>query len=268
MNTVRTWTGFWVLFYASIKYLETRRFKYFLLVFTAPLFHLGYFVMALPIWAVLFLPLKRYWILLVYLASFAFSFITPEFVTSRLQLLEVGVEKVDAYSVEERATVESRIATYGKSAWYKIYEKSGIVEWAIVGIVVIFLINGDYINRMNHLEGLLFSAGLASKVLSNSTWFLFALNNRSGVIADLFILAAIVIYWQRHYEQGEKINLYPLLRPLLYAAVLIIIPVFVYYLSNTMEYLSAYILFLPEIAWFSEDLRITIRGLIGELLGI
>lgn len=271
MNTVRTWTGFWVLFYAVIQFHETKRLKYFFLIFTAPLFHLGYFVMALPIWAVVFLPLKRYWIMIAYLASFSFSFITPEFVTSRLQVLEVGQEKVQSYYVEEQATVEGRIEQYsvgGNIRWYRVYRKSGLMAWATVLIALVFLINGDYLKRMNSLESLLFSAGLTSKVLSNTTWFLYAVSNRSGVIADLFILAAIIIYWQRYYKAGKPLRLHPLLQPILYLSVLIILPGFFYYLSNTLEYLSAYILFLPELAWASEEVRITIRGLLGIILGI
>jgi hypothetical protein len=268
MNTVRTWTGFWVLFYGVIQYHDTRRWKYLFLVLSAPFFHIGYFVMALPVWAVVFLPLKRYWIMVVYIASFFVSFVSPQSVVNQLQQLERGEEKVRGYYVEEKASVADRIQRQSKNRWYKIYWKSGIVEWAVVGVAVIFLLNGDYLRRMDSLEGLLFSAGLTSKVLSNATWFLYALSNRSGVIANLFILAAITLYWQRHYASGEALSLPPWLRPLLYMAILFIVPVFVFYLSNTLEYLSAYILFFPEVAWFSEELRMTIRELIGKLLGI
>ena len=192
MNTVRTWTGFWVLFYATLQYHDTKRLKYLLLIFTAPLFHLGYFIMALPVWGVIFLPLKRYWIMVAYLASFSFSFVTPEFVTSRLQVLEVGAEKAHDYRAEEKATIASRTEKFSRdgSRWYRVYKKSGIMEWAVVGITLVFLLSGDYLRRMNSLEGLLFSAGLASKVLSNTSWFLYAVSNRSGAIASLFILAA------------------------------------------------------------------------------
>jgi len=270
MNTVRTWTGFWVLFYATLQYHDTKRLKYLLLIFTAPLFHLGYFIMALPVWGVIFLPLKRYWIMVAYLASFSFSFVTPEFVTSRLQVLEVGAEKAHDYRAEEKATIASRTEKFSRdgSRWYRVYKKSGIMEWAVVGITLVFLLSGDYLRRMNSLEGLLFSAGLASKVLSNTSWFLYAVSNRSGAIASLFILAAIVIYWQRYYMAGKKLIVHPLLRSVLYLSVFLILPGFFYYLSNTIEYLSAYILFLPELAWVSEDIKITIRGLLGIILGI
>lgn len=268
LNLVRYSTGFWVLFYATLQYHDTRRIKYLLLLFTAPLFHVGYFALALPVWVVMFLPIRRYWIMVFYFASFSFSIVTPQFAVSQLEKLEVGQEKVRGYYVEEKASIEDRIEREAESRWYRVYKRSGIMQLAVVGIAVVFLLNGDYLNRMNSLESLLFSAGLASKVLSNSTWFLFALSNRSGEIADLFILAAIVIYWQRHYAAGRALKMQPFLQLVLYAAVLFILPVFVYYLSNTIEYLSAYILFLPEIAWFNEELRITIRGLIGELLGI
>lgn len=271
MNTVRTWTGFWVMFYGVLMYHDTGKLKYLLLVLSAPLFHIGYFIMALPVWAVVLLPLKRYWMMVLYVASFSFSFITPQYVVSRLERLEVGQEKVQGYYVEEKATVKARIEHFsggGGVRWYRVYKNSGIMEWAVVGIAMVFLLNGDYLKRMDSLESLLFSAGLASKVLSNTAWFLYAVSNRSGVIADLFVLAAITFYWQRYYASGKKLRLHPVLRPVFYTSLFLIIPGFFYYLSNTLEYLSAYIFFLPEVAWVSEESRITIRGLLGILLGI
>ena len=270
MNTVRTWTGFWVMFYGVLQYHETRRLKYFALIFAAPLIHIGYFIMALPIWAVVFLPLKRYWIMIVYVASFSFTFITPQFVMSSLQSLELeaGRAKAQDYYTETKETVAGRIEKFGGSRWYRVYKKSGILDWAVVGIVLVFLINGDYLRRMDSLESLLFSAGLASKVLSNSIWFIWAASNRSATIANLFVLAAITVYWQRNYLAGKAIDLYVLLKPVLYTAILFIITGFFFYLSNTLEYLSAYIFFLPELAWTNEDIKITIRELLGILLGI
>lgn len=270
MNTVRTWTGFWILFYATIQYHDTRRLKYLFLLLSAPIFHVGYFLMALPTWAVVFLPLKKYWISVVYVASFAFSLITPQLVVNRLQLLEVGQEKIKSYYVEEKASVEDRVAQFSAngSRWYRVYKKSGILEWVTVCIALVFLFNGDFFYRMNSLESLLFSAGLASKILSNVAWFIFAVSNRSATIADLFVLAAIILYWQRYHKAGKKLNLHPLLRPVLYLSVLFIIPGFFFYISNNLEFLSVYLLFFPEIAWINEELRITFRGLIGKLIGL
>src|SRR5690554_814064 len=56
MNTVRTWTGFWILLYATLQYHDTRRIKYLLLLFIPPLIHIGYFLMAIPVWVAIFVP--------------------------------------------------------------------------------------------------------------------------------------------------------------------------------------------------------------------
>jgi len=54
MQTVRTWTGMWVLIYALLSYHETKKRKYLLLALTPPLIHIAFLAMAIPIWLVLF----------------------------------------------------------------------------------------------------------------------------------------------------------------------------------------------------------------------
>jgi len=270
MNTVRTWTGFWVLMYGVLQYYDTRRWKYLILVFIPPLIHVGYYAMALPIWAVLFLPIKRYWLVVLFGLSFSTTLINPKAAISNLEQTEVGQEKVQGYYTEEKLGIEDRISAYSEKRWYLAYNKSGLLSWALVGIALVFIINGDYLRRMQGLEATLFGMGLLSKVLSNSTWFLFALSNRSGTIANLFILAAIILYWQRRHLSGMRpaFQFLAALRPLWVACLLLILPVFVYYLSNTLEYLSAFILALPMVTWLDDSLRITLRELLGQLLGI
>jgi hypothetical protein len=270
MNTVRTWTGFWILMYGVLQYYDTRRWKYLILVFIPPLIHVGYFAMALPIWAVLFLPIKRYWLVVLFGLSFSTTLINPQAVISNLEQTEVGQEKVQGYFVEEESGIEDVFSLYRTKRWYLAYQKSGLLSWALVGIALVFILNGDYLRRMQGLEATLFGMGLLSKVLSNSTWFLFALSNRSGIIANLFILAAIILYWQRRHLSGKRpaFQFLAALRPLWMACLLLILPVFVYYLSNTLEYLSAFILALPMVTWLDESLRISLRELLGQLLGI
>src|SRR6056297_211960 len=204
MNTVRTWTGFWVLLYGVLQYYDTRRWKYLILVFIPPLIHVGYYAMALPIWAVLFLPIKRYWLVVLFGPSFSTTLINPKAAISNLEQTEVGQEKVQGYYTEEKLGIEDRISAYSEKRWYLAYNKSGLLSWALVGIALVFIINGDYLKRMQGLEATLFGMGLLSKVLSNSTWFLFALSNRSGTISTLFILAGILIFWQRRYATRVK----------------------------------------------------------------
>jgi hypothetical protein len=117
---------------------------------------------------------------------------------------------------------------------------------------------------MTGLEAKLFSIGLLTKAFSNSTWFIFALSNRSGIISELMILAAILLYWQRN----KRISTTILTKPLWVGSLLLIVPSFFYYASNTIEYLSAYIFAFPFISWIGESVKFTVRELIGAIIGI
>lgn len=262
MNTVRTWTGFWILFYAVISYYKSKKLKYLFLLFVPPLIHVGFFVMVLPAWLIVFIGLKKQFAIAIYALSFITSIITPQVVINQLSQLKIGQEKVESYSVIDKEVVNP----FASGRWYLQYKKSGTLEWLVVAIAIIFILNGSYLKDMNLLENKLFSIGLLSKALSNISWFLYALSNRTDVIASLFILAAIIIYWQRKYLQGGSIKMGLFSRITLNTCALLISPVFFYYLSNFIEYLSIYVFVLPAIAWVDESVRITVREVLGYFL--
>ncbi|MCB0633700.1 MAG: hypothetical protein R2824_00185 [Saprospiraceae bacterium] len=266
MNTVRTWTGFWVLFYGVLQYQTTGKKKYLMLLFLPPFIHVGYFIMCIPIWIVTFFPLKKQVLIILYGLSFATTLFSPAAVLSQLSKYEVGAEKIDGYYIEEEVSVADRLESGGNKRWYKTYRRSGILAWAMVVLSLAFILNGAFLTDMNRLEEKLFSMGLLSKVLSNTTWFIFALSNRSEIISSLFILGAIVIYWQRKQRLQQTLKMGFLPRTMLTISVLLIIPVFFFYISNTLEFTSVYILAFPSMAWIDESLRLTMREFLGFFL--
>lgn len=268
MNTVRTWTGFWIMFYGVLQYLDAKKLKYLILAFSAPLFHFGYFIMALPVWLGLLTRIPKIVVVGIYTISFTTNFFSLELVEKQLAQFEVGQEKTDAYAVEEKAGIDDRVKALDGKRWYLTYKKSGIVQWAIVGIVAVLLLNGDYFRKMNNPESILFTIGLLEKAFSNTTWFLFAVSNRSDVIASHFILASLLLYWQRIHQNGFALKLKPYLNPPWYIACILILLVYFFYASNILEYTSVFTLISPYMVWFDQSMAITLRGLIGYLLGI
>lgn len=269
MNTVRTWTGFWVLFYGVISYYQTGNKRYLLYLFLPPFIHIGFFVMAIPVWLVVFLPIPKIPLVILFAISFSTTLIGPERSLSQLEKSEVGQEKVQAYYTEEtKSTLEKYQEVNESSRWYRSYKRAGIASMAVVLISIVFIWNNTYFSDMKRIEAKLFSIGLLSKILSNSTWYLFALNNRSEAISNLFILAAVLLWWQRKYFEKKSITWPAGSQFVLYLATIFILPHFIYTLSNTIEYLSMYIFVLPEMAWLGEDVKITVRQVLGKVLGI
>ena len=110
VNTVRTWTGLWVLVYACLRYYDTKKARYALMMLLPPFIHFGYFVMVLPALAVLVLGNKPRAYAVIFVLSSMTTFINPGDIVDVVSTTERGAAAVAGYYVEEQATFEDRVA--------------------------------------------------------------------------------------------------------------------------------------------------------------
>lgn len=262
MVTVRTWTGFWVMFYGTLQYLSSKRLKYLVMILCAPFFHVGYFIMSVPVCAGIFLQWNKRLVVLIFVASFFVEVIpTTKFLNS-LQQVDVGKEKVEAYHVDNTKDYSE----YQRN-WYWKYRKSKIVPYAIVIICLLYVANGDYFRRMNSMESTLFTAGLLTKAFSNSSWFLFAVSNRSNTIAEHLLLAGILIYRGRLSKNSQNFHVKSWLRLPQMLSLVAVCPVFFYYFAEAMQYTSVYMVSSPLIVWLVPDSHQSIRDFLLSIYG-
>jgi len=266
MNTVRTWTGFWILYYGCISYYQTGKIKYLWLLIIPPFVHVGFFMLAIPTWLVVFVGIRKTLFASLFFMSFVTTIIDPEWVLAQIGGFEVGQDKIRGYYVEETSTMEETMEDNQDNRWYLTYRRLGIWSYGISVLAALFIVSGRYFTKMNRLEMSMFSIGILTQAFSNSTWFLYAVSNRSGIIAYHFILAAILIYWQREYLKQGKIRFSLAERLIVGLVVLALLPWFIYVLSTLLEYTSVYMLFWPFNAWLSYDARMSIREAIGFFL--
>lgn len=269
INTVRTWTGLWVLFYACISYYQSRKSKYLLLMFAPPFIHIGYYAMAVPAWAVLFFGNQKVPYAALFVLSFSFTIINPTVVTRQLERTEVGAAKVDGYYT---ATYRSGFDTLNakrlqNKAWYLRFYKAGLQDWGLAVLAGAMLLFGTYFRDMNYLEASLFSVGLLTRALSNSTWFLTALNNRSAIVAGLFILAPILMLWQRGYF-NQNFPWIKTQRLIMSFGLLLLVPFIIYRLADMIYFVSIYIFAAPFVPWIDGSLNMSVREAIGMLLDL
>lgn len=128
------------------------------------------------------------------------------------------------------------------------------------------IILGLYKFNMNSLEMHLFSIGILTKVLSNVTWFLTAVSGRSGLIAGVFILASVVLFLIRTYEQKLNFKRIKTFHKLTVFSFLMFVPFIFYKLADMIYYVSVYMLALPFIPWFTDDINYSIREFLGLFL--
>ena len=264
MQTVRTWTGLWVLIYAAISYYQTKKKKYLLLILVPPFIHIGFTAMALPVWLVLFSGFRNpkvYFI--IFLISTLSANVTQqaEIFDQVAQTSEVGESKVKAYSLnEERLERSKKDSNKSQANFYKRYEQLGIHRQVLSGMIIfIFLFLRK--KRFGNIENTLFSLGIALATFANFTSYIYALHNRTWHIASIFILALMVVFLSKQNLKQIRFSFLKIRLPL-FLFFIALIPYFLLKVSMFINLSSAFVLILPVFSWINSDLGISIKDVI------
>jgi len=271
VNTVRTWTGMWLLVYACLRYYDTGNKKYAMLMFLPPFIHFGYFMMVLPALAVLFLGSRPKAYAILFIASSATTIINPGDIAEVVSTTERGAQAVSSYFVEEQMTLAERAewATNLEGRWYRDFQFLGIQKWALNFLIYTLIAAGIYSSVMSYRQKSLFSVGLLTLALSNSTWFLYAVSNRSWVIGCVFILASFIM------SRTDPITAPKLLRAApgyytwgLHFSLFLFVPYFLYNLSVATDFVSVFMFVAPFLVWINPEMNMSIKYLLQLLLGL
>lgn len=271
VNTVRTWTGLWVLVYACLRYYETRKPRYILLMLMPPFIHFGYWIMVLPALAVLIFGNRPLLYAVLFVASSFTTFLEPQVVTQALSETELGARSVSGYYRESQIAAQEAFsgALQQGNRWYLAAQKAGLQKWGLNILIYTLLASGVYFSCMTYRQKTLFSIGLLTLTLSNSTWYLFALSNRSWVIGCVFILAAFIMVRSDPESRERILRTTPAYYKWgLHFSLLLFLPYFLYNSSTLLDYPSIYLLFTPFVVWANPDLNMSFKYLLQKLLGL
>jgi hypothetical protein len=104
---------------------------------------------------------------------------------------------------------------------------------------------------------------------SNSTWFLYAVTNRSWIIGCAFVLAAFVMV---RSDPATKVKLLytapPYYRWGLHLSLLLFLPYFLYNLSILIDYISLFMFVAPFVVWIDPEMNMSIKYVLQVLLGL
>ena len=271
VNTVRTWTGLWVLVYACLRYYDTRKTRYALMMLLPPLVHFGYFVMVLPAVAVLIFGNHPRLYALVFVLSSITTFINPGDIADVVSTTERGAQAVAGYYIEEQATFEQRQAMAQRvgDRWWRVFQFLGVQKWALNLLIYTLLLTGVYFSLMSYRQKSLFSVGILTLAFSNSTWFFFAVSNRSWLIGCVFILASFIMArTDPHTGPGLIKNVPPLYKWGVNFSLFLFFPFFLYSLSVILDYPSVFMFVAPFLVWLEPGMNMSIKFVLQVLLGI
>ncbi len=265
--TVRTWTGMWILVYACLKYYETKRLGYLVLMFTPPLVHFGYFMMAIPAWIVLAFgsrPLVYSSILFVSLFT---NFLPSQPVTQQIGQTERGAASVSGYHREdERDAMEEFERIQEHTNFYNAFRLSGLHRWAPTFLVIALIVCGVYVKHMTAYQRRIFSIGVLTLAFSNLTWFLFAIHNRTLTIAIVFILAGYLMTRLDPRTSHLFRGLPPYYQWGLHLSLLLFVPLIMFHVSYAMDRVSLFAIIGPFFPWIEPEINISLKEAANWLL--
>lgn len=259
VNTVRTWTGLWVLVYGSLQYYRTRRFRYLLLMAMPPFIHLGYFIMALPAYAVLIFGSRVFLYAVLFTLSSTTTIINPGSFAEFAASTERGEGAVRGYYREEMAGADQVLEAQAGNRIWLVLTKLGVQRWALNIFIYTLLVCGILTITMNAFERWTASIGLLTLTLSNSMWFMFAIHNRAWIIGAVFLGAAFIMMRLRQADRFNVPRLKFAYQLGVAASAILFIPYFAYNLSTLIDYPSAFLLGAPFTVWLDPSVNLTIK---------
>lgn len=261
VNTVRTWTGLWVLVYACLHYHETGKSRYLILMAAPPFIHFGYFIMAIPAYVVVLLGVRTTLFSVLFVISSFTTFVNPGSFTEVISQTELGEQRVRAYqrdNVAGTATIIAQSSAANHRIW-RVLQRAGVQKWALNIFAYTLLIAGIYRLSMTVFEQRILSIGLLTLALSNSIWFLYAVSNRSWVVGAIFVFAAFAlmrIRVGRGFRAPLSASLY---RFGLLSSAVLFIPFVAYNLSALLDFPSVFLLVMPFVVWLQPEINMTFK---------
>lgn len=265
MQTIRSWTGMWVLFNGVLGYYQSKKRKYLFLMIISPFFHLMYAFIAIPaILLAIFKFIPRKLIIGIYLFSFVANVNTLLLVNvaSENQLTEKKLGSY--YRINDDGEAIDPIANRQENSnavWYAKYGKTDAVYYGATYFICFFLLAGYFKKEiLTNVEYGLFATGILMASLANFLSFAYALYSRTMANATVYILAVLVLLVLR----GFFINYHTIFwRKIgIRIGVLIFIPKIVFFISYFIGKTSMLLLALPFLIVFGESLNFSIKEFI------
>lgn len=268
MQTIRSWTGMWVLFNGVLGFHQTTHKKYILLIIFSPFFHLMYLFIAIP--ALIFVVFKsapRNLIIGVYVISFIANINTLSLVTLASDNKFAASKLNSYYRIDDGEEVDPIAIRKEESnaVWYAKYGKTDAVYYGCTYFIFFLTLAGYYSRRsMTSLEFALISTGILMASLANFLSFSYAFYSRIMANSSLYVLATMVVLATR--KNFSKANTPLRKRMGLWLGVLIFIPKIFFFASDFMIRTSLLILAFPFLYLFDKDFNFSIRDVIDLFL--
>jgi hypothetical protein len=265
LNSIRMWTGLWVLFYYSISYWNKKSvFNLVALVIIPLFFHFSYAIFVLPILASIFLRKFRLFVVLLYVISFSFSFNFTAIQSFLPQDNEL-FEKKSGYVQTDDRIEQNKIAHKKNNENSDLFVTLGtsIYRSHSIPFLCILIIYFLFMNKKDDLINFLLVSGLVMLTFSNVVGFSPSISGRTFTIASTYLLAGSLLVMRTLYNVDSNLAKSWRLGSVVFF--IISAPFLFYNIVFILRIVSAFLLFLPAVSIFIGDSDISIRDFIVQI---
>lgn len=270
LNSIRMWSGMWILFYGTYSFAKTKEKKYFKVIIFSILVHFSYAIIIIPILAAYLIRERKRMLVLIYALSF-FSTLSFSYIESYIpqsNLLETKQSQYALDSEEKKERFENRSIERGEindnKSFYSGSGQENYLTFSIVGLTIILLL--FYLKTSDSNFTFLIAIGTGLYSFSNLVAFSPSLQGRTKMIAATFILAAAIHlqFALKDYGFGEKTK-----RRFNQGLVLFLLsslPMIIFQISYILQGFSFFLLLFPQLSWIMGDNDFSIREAIGFII--
>ena len=264
LNSIRMWTGMWVLFYGTYGWAKTKNIKYFTAILFSTVVHFSYVVIIIPVAISYLIRERKRLLVLIYIISFftSFGFSYFESFVPKSELFEAKQEQYAIDSEEKAERFEKRYedakVINSNKSFYSASGQENYVNYSIVGLTILMLF--FYLKKESDKNFMfLISIGVGLYTFSNIVAFSPSLQNRTKVIAATFLLAAAIQLYYTLYRYRLSINArkrfdFGLICFLLSSTTMVL-----YQISFILQGFSFFLLMFPELSWLLGDNDFSLR---------
>ena len=264
LNSIRMWTGMWVLFYGTYGWAKTKNIKYFTAILFSTVVHFSYVVIIIPVAISYLIRERKRLLVLIYIISFftSFGFSYFESFVPKSELFEAKQEQYAIDSEEKAERFEKRYedakVINSNKSFYSASGQENYVNYSIVGLTILMLF--FYLKKESDKNFMfLISIGVGLYTFSNIVAFSPSLQNRTKVIAATFLLAAAIQLYYTLYRYRLSVNAkkrfdFGIICFLLSSTAMVL-----YQISFILQGFSFFLLMFPELSWLLGDNDFSLR---------
>lgn len=268
-NSIRWWTGFWLMFLGFLSYWHYGKSKYLFLSFLAVYVHYSFVAFLFPIVGSLWLFRRPKLVMAIWILSFflgaSYTLIKPY-----IPSFEV-IQNKEQYTLDEEKierTTAARSSTPVKSK--RLYAELGEITFRDYSIPLLIIVLFGVLKQLSGPNRMLiyqlFSAGVLLYSFGNFMEFSPAINGRARSGAAPIIMLCAIISFSTMYENNSKLYQSFAIRIVMTLFFVSAIPVILFHLSYAINMLSAFVLIFPIASWLLGPEDLSLRELIAYLL--